>query len=126
MSIRPDLTGMTREQIEYVAYLEKIAKNLSNNGAVKYMAALNSKLEQVAKQLEGMHIDISLSDKDDKTLDRLLKMADLGGSLVSAFKTFNQEYGEQTKEEERKGAPPIEKMIRKNRANGKQTEDSPF
>jgi hypothetical protein len=116
MSTGPDLTGMTQAQLEYVGRLEKIAKNLSSNGAVKYMAALNKKLEDIALQLEEMDLNIKINDKDDKTLDRLLKMADLGGSLVSAFKTFNQEYGEQIKEEERKGAPAIERMIRNKRA----------
>lgn len=119
MSIRPDLTGMTTAQIEYVESLEKITRSLSNNGAVKFMAALNKKMETVADQLDGMSIDINMSDKDDKTLDRLLKMADLGGSFVNAFKTFNQEYGVTEKEDEHKSVPLVEKLARKNRDNGK-------
>jgi hypothetical protein len=121
MSIRPDLTGMTAEQIEYVESLEKIAKSLSNNGAVKFMAALNKKMEVVAEQLDGMSIDINMSDKEDKTLDRLLKMADLGGSFVNAFKAFNQEYGIQEKEDDRASAPLAEKLARKNKLNGNTT-----
>lgn len=109
---------MTAAQIEYVESLEKITRSLSNNGAVKFMAALNKKMEAVAEQLDGMSIDINMSDKDDKTLDRLLKMADLGGSFVNAFKTFNQEYGITEKEDEQKSVPLAEKLARKNRDNG--------
>lgn len=112
MNIRPDLTGMTKPQLDYVESLERIAKNLENNGAVEFMAALNNKLKVIASQLNSMDLSLDLKDKDDKTLDRLLKMVDLGQGVISSFKTFLQEYGHQIKEDESKGQPVFEKIIR--------------
>lgn len=119
MNIRPDLAGMTKAQLDYVESLEKIAKNLEHNGAVDFMAALNNKLKLLAEQINGMDLVIDLKDKDDKTLDRLLKMVDLGQGVISSFKTFIQEYGHQTKEDEKKGQPHFEKIIRNKQAKEK-------
>lgn len=123
MSIRPDLRGMTAQQLAYVEDLERIAKNLENNGAVDFMAALNNKLKTLAKQLNSMELTLDLADKDDKTLDRLLKMVDLGQGVISSFKTFIQEYGHQTKEDETKGQPVLEQIVRRKKEGKKSSQD---
>lgn len=118
MSIRPDLTGMTTAQVDYVEYLEKIALVLSNNGAVNFVSAINEQFTKLAEQTRGLDLDItSLKDKDDKTLERFLKMADVAPKLLASFKSFTQEYGATDKEDDQKSVPLVERMIRKNRNN---------
>lgn len=109
---KPSFIGCTEEQIEYIEELERLAAGLLQNGAVKLMSSLNKKMAVLADKVDDM--DIDLEDKDDKTLDRFIKMATAARGMVSDYKTFHQEYGPQIKVDETMSSRPlIERMMNK-------------
>jgi hypothetical protein len=111
--IRPDLKGVKHEVVLYIESLERITEPLKGNGAVKFMSALNRKLGQLADQLDQSEFgELKMSDGEDKTLDRFLKLAVAGQTLTANFKTFLQEYGPQIREDESKALPVFERMVR--------------
>lgn len=110
--LRPDLKGVSRQVLEYIEQLETMVIGLDGNGAVQFMLALNRKLTKMAIALDDM--DIDLGAKDDKTLDRFIKMTTVARGWTADFKTFLQEYGPQIKEDETlAGRPLIERIMNK-------------
>lgn len=107
--VKPDLTGCTKAQLDYIDYLEKKLEGLNENGAILFMAALNRKLKTLSQSVDDM--DIDLQSKDDKTFDRFIKMVAAGSTLVADFKSFNQQYGEQLKDATPAKRTPIEERF---------------
>lgn len=106
---RPNLKGTSPQVLEYIEQLEVLVQGLDGNGAVQFMLSLNRKLVQLAKDLDAMKID--LTAKDDKSLDRFIKMATVARGWTSDFKSFLQEYGVQVKEESTAGVPLMERLV---------------
>jgi hypothetical protein len=116
MKSRPDMKGVKPEVLEYIEGLEALANVLNGNGAVQFMLALNCKLMELSKDMIGL--DIDLTGKDDKTLDRFIKMATVARSWTADFKAFNLEYGEQVKQDATASQPLIEKLINRRSEKG--------
>lgn len=106
---RPNLKGTPTQVLEYIEQLETLVQGLDGNGAVQFMLSLNRKLVKLAKDMDDM--DIDLSAKDDKSLDRFIKMATVARGWTSDFKSFLQEYGVQVKEESTAGIPLMERIM---------------
>jgi hypothetical protein len=113
---RPSLKGTPKEVLEYIEQLEVMVEGLDGNGAVQFMLALNRQLMDLAKDMADLKID--LTGKDDKTLDRFIKMATVARGWTADFKAFIQEYGPQIKEESTAGQPLIERLINKRGEKG--------
>jgi len=108
---RPNLVNVDRRILEYIEHLENKLNGFNNNGAVKFMAALNRKLELLAEQIDNAKIDFEA--KDDKLYERFLNTAKIGKDLASDFKAFILEYGDTIKEDTSKKIPLVERHARK-------------
>lgn len=110
---KPDLSNLTKDQLEYVTHLEGRVDEIDNDGRVAMFVALNTKLIDMAKAVKESTIDLN---GDDKVTERIIKISLEVKEISENLKWLRQELNFNTAKEAteaHKKQNPIERRAAK-------------
>lgn len=113
--IRPGLENILPEVTGYIEHLEDRLSQFEGKSMAKMYAALDRKLTKLAEIVDEYELsDSILTDKDDKSFDRLVKIAVESKDIMANLSFLEEKLNIRKAQEEKKAPNPAE-----NRANAK-------
>lgn len=113
---RLDLSKLDKTTLDYIVKLEHTTEELNSNPIMEMYVALKTQLSHIAQIIKANMI-LDISDKDDKSFDRVLKLSTDSRKIVENMKYLEGLINPEDAKEIEPDEESAESFARKRRVN---------